>query len=180
MCMVGMGVKRINTQGTEVHRRPTAEIERTQPPPTKWTISRRSPSFSSICGQRSRGAMSRLSSTATRSDFMPMSSIKADSMNGPAGAGSAKARSSPLMRSFMGCEISGSQRLGCNHDLKSRPGLSVAGRTLLSLRVSLGLVHPQIVELSREAERAAENPDTAGGVDAADRTSPGAGKIASR
>src|ERR1700674_2759535 len=41
------------------------------PPPTKWTISRRSPSCNGVCGHWSRGTISRLSSIATRFGFMP-------------------------------------------------------------------------------------------------------------
>jgi len=68
-----------------------------EPPPTKWTISRRSPSLRAVCGQRSRGTMSRLSSTATRSDFILRDVINDVSVNPVGDVGSGKERSSPLM-----------------------------------------------------------------------------------
>src|SRR5258706_3721008 len=83
-----------------------------EPPPTKWTISRRSPSLSSVSGQRSRGTMSRLSSTATRSDFISNASTKPASVKSAGGDGSAKTRSSPLMCTLMACVSSESILLG--------------------------------------------------------------------
>jgi hypothetical protein len=47
------------------------------PPPTKCTISSWSWSFNFVCGQRSRGTISWLSSIATRSGFMASSSTSA-------------------------------------------------------------------------------------------------------
>src|SRR5450759_1617895 len=45
------------------------------PPPTKCTISRRSPSLSGVSDHWARETISRLSSTATRSPFIPSRSI---------------------------------------------------------------------------------------------------------
>lgn len=57
------------------------DIRGNDPPPTKWTISRRSPSCNGVCGHWSRGTMSRLSSIATRSGFMPKPSTSAPSVS---------------------------------------------------------------------------------------------------
>lgn len=69
------------------------------PPPTKWTTSSRSPSLSVVSAQRSRGTMSRFSSTATRSCFMPSFSTRAERVK--AGGTLTKSRSSPLICSFI-------------------------------------------------------------------------------
>jgi len=68
-----------------------------QPPPTKWTISRRSPSDRLVSDHCSRGTMLRFSSTATRSCFMPNCSTSPESVSG-----GSKSRFSPLIWSFMG------------------------------------------------------------------------------
>ena len=70
-----------------------------QPPPTKWTTSSRSPSFSTVSDQRSRGTMPRFNSTATRSGFIPSFSTKARRVN--AAGTSTNSRSSPLIYSFI-------------------------------------------------------------------------------
>src|SRR5437868_9946005 len=77
-----------------------------QPPPTKWTISRRSPSARSVACQRSRATMSRLSSTATRSDFIPSWSTSAARVSPSA----ANSRASPLMNKRMGLVYEDTER----------------------------------------------------------------------
>src|SRR5579872_658979 len=124
------------------------------PPPTKWTISRRSPSFKVICGQRSRGAISRLSSTATRSDFMPRDSISVASVN--PGATSGKGRMSPLMQRFIDarfrCVRETSRWLGvvspvlCLH---IRPQDSVDAR-LITRTTLLEPAHHVVIDPDRE------------------------------
>ncbi len=54
---------------------------KSDPPPTKCTISSRSPSCKGVCGHCSRGTISRLSSIATRSGFMPRPSTSAPSVS---------------------------------------------------------------------------------------------------
>jgi hypothetical protein len=70
------------------------------PPPTKCTISRRSPSESWVSGQRSRGTISRFHSTATRSDFIPICAMSAARVSGLS-----KVRGSPLISIFIAKEI---------------------------------------------------------------------------
>src|SRR6266446_6732417 len=65
------------------------------PPPTKWTISRRSPSCNGVCGHWSRGTISRFSSIATRSGFMPRVSTSAPRVSAD------EAWGSPLIVSFI-------------------------------------------------------------------------------
>src|SRR5437879_5466471 len=65
------------------------------PPPTKWTISRRSPSCNGVCGHWSRGTISRFSSMATRSGFMPRVSTSAARVSADEDWGS------PLIVSFI-------------------------------------------------------------------------------
>ena len=50
------------------------------PPPTKCTISNRSPSCSGVSGHRARATISRLSSTATRSPCIPRCSMNCSSV----------------------------------------------------------------------------------------------------
>ena len=54
------------------------------PPPTKWTISRWSPSCNWVLSHCARGTISRFSSTATRSPFIPSCSMNWDSEDGAA------------------------------------------------------------------------------------------------
>src|SRR5579871_556219 len=75
---------------------------RSRPPPTKWTISRRSPSDRLVLDQRSRGTMSRLRSMATRSAFMPSCSTREASV-----VTSVNSRSAPLMMSFIEVIVAG-------------------------------------------------------------------------
>src|SRR5262249_42509846 len=69
---------------------------RSLPPPTKWTISNRSPSESGVFVQRSREIKSRFSSTATRSGLRPSCPMRSDKA-----ARAPNSRSSPLMMSFI-------------------------------------------------------------------------------
>src|SRR5581483_1800614 len=66
------------------------------PPPTKCTISSRSPSARLVLVHWSRGTRSRFSSTATRSDFIFRRASKPARLSGPSSV-----RSSPLITSFI-------------------------------------------------------------------------------
>ena len=87
------------------------------PPPTKWTISSRSPSFSVVSDQEARGAISRLSSTATRSDFMPRDSTSAASVSGDL-----KSFCSPLIWRVIG------------NSLRKAVGIGKGGRPIAAFR----------------------------------------------
>ena len=90
----------------------------TDPPPTKWTISRRSPSCNGVCGHWSRGTISRFSSMATRSGFMPSPATSAPRVSADETWGS------PLIVSFIEFVFAaGSCRASLGLDGRMRPSL---------------------------------------------------------
>jgi hypothetical protein len=81
------------------HPQPPSKMH-LDPPPTKCTISSRSPSARSVRAHWSRGTISRFNSTATRSVFIPSSSTSPCSVSGPSNV-----RFSPLITMFIPADL---------------------------------------------------------------------------